>query len=343
MSRPTTLQLDHEQLELRGLRPEEAPALIACLRRCYGETYLDPTLYDAERMERAMRAGLQQSLVAVRTNGEVVGHMSLTLRQRGDITAEAGTTLVDPRYRGLKIAAAVSRLLGNRAGELGLVGAHDYPVTVHAATQKLGAGLGIDTGLMLDNVPAEVSFNEMQTAQGRSGSLIRYLPFSAAPERDVFVPGRYSTRLSGLYSNARLVRHMAATGALSGKTNIAARFDAKRDILRIEVRSPGVDLNESVLAAMRGYPSAHAVQLDLRLCDCAAADAAESLRKLGFFYAGVLPEYREGDVLRLQRLAVLPDMGSVPVLSTPEQRELVTFILGEATETHDRAELTRAR
>lgn len=330
MTTDDRIQLEREKLELRNLLPEEATALVACLRRCYGESYVDPTLYDADGLERSMRAGLLHPLVAINENGEVVGHMSLTLRRAGDLTADAGTTLVDPRYRGLKIATAVSRLLGRRAQELGLVGAHDYPVTVHAATQKLGAGFGTDTGLLLDNMPAEVRFEQMDTEPGRSASLIRYLPFSAAPPRDVFVAQRYRERLSELYARMRLTRRLLDGEPLRDAADIVARFDTNRAILRIEVRAAGSDLDERVERATLEHSSAHAVQIDLCLCDARAAAATDALREHGFFYGGLLPEYRDGDVFRLQRLAE-PSTANVPVLSTPDQRELAAFVLAEAT------------
>lgn len=39
------------------------------------------------------------------------------------------------------------------------------------------------------------------------------------------------------------------------------------------------------------------------MADPAAPVATAALCTLGFFFAGVLPEYRDGDVLRMQRLS----------------------------------------
>ena len=117
------------ELVIRPLRADEAPRLVACVRRCYGESYIDPAQYDADEIARSIAEGRRHAIAAVARDGEVVGHIGLTLRRAGDVTADAGMTLVDPRFRGRKLARAISLALGRRAIELGLVGMHDYPVT----------------------------------------------------------------------------------------------------------------------------------------------------------------------------------------------------------------------
>jgi hypothetical protein len=90
---------EHGEPAIRSLRADEAPDRVACVRRCYGDSYVDPEQYDADAIARAIRDGRRHSLVALTSDGAGVGHMGLTLRRIGDNTADAGMTLVLPEYR----------------------------------------------------------------------------------------------------------------------------------------------------------------------------------------------------------------------------------------------------
>jgi len=160
-------------LEFRALEAPEAAKLVACLRRCYGESHVDPGLYDAAAIAAAMTAGLRRSAVAVTPDDEVVAHLGIALRWPGDSTADVGLTLVDPSYRGRGLARRLSLEIGRIALQMGLIGLHDYPVTVHGATQRLASEHALSVGLLLDNLPADVHFNAMEAGAGGDASAAR--------------------------------------------------------------------------------------------------------------------------------------------------------------------------
>jgi serine/threonine-protein kinase RsbW len=322
-----------DDFDVRLVAAGEAASLIALIRRCYGETYIDPAFYDESAVRTRLAGGQLHSIGAFAARRELVAHMAISLRAHGGITADAGMTLVDPAYRGRGLARSVAVGLARHATALGLVGVHDYPVTVHAATQRLGAGIGIDTGLLLANVPADVAFQAMQTSApgSRSSSLMRWLPFGSVPERSVFLPDRYRGRLAALYADAAMPRAVLDDGAPGGSqsTRLAAAFDARRRLLRIAVERVGDDLaarvaSETRAAARRGAVVAH---VDLPLADARVSTAVEDLRAGGFSFAGLLPEYRDGDVLRLQWLAdSIADTGA-SILSSEATREIAAFVI----------------
>ncbi len=222
-----------------------------------------------------------------------------------------GETCIDPRFYG---------------------GVHDYPVTVHAATQRIGAGFGTDTGLMLANMPGDVSFEDMETMRGRrTSSLIRWLPFGAPKKRDVYLPERYRDHVHSTYARAGLPRREgAAEPELPPvECQLEQRFDPRRQTLRVSVMRPGRDLVERVAqetldAERLGGLVAH---VDLLLSEPTTPVAIEALRTLGFFFAGVLPEYRDGDVLRMQRLSRSIEHASGVLSSDGESIE--AFVLGD--------------
>jgi len=322
-----------DDIAVRLLAPEEASLLIGLIRCCYGETYIDPSFYSETMVGELLASGRLHSIGAFTEAGQLAGHMGISVRAHGGSTADAGMTLVDPALRGRGIARRVAVGLAQQAMVLGLVGVHDYPVTVHAATQRIGAGFGVDTGLMLANMPGDVVFQEMETlAPGsRTSSLIRWLPFGVAPARSVHLPGRYREPIEALYAEASLERTVLRSDERLGEhaSELEHSYDERRKILRIAVTRAGSDLAAGVEAetreaAKRGALVAH---VDLPLSDPAAPAATEALRTQGFSFAGLLPEYRDGDVLRLQWLADEVDETAFSVLSTDATQAIAALVL----------------
>jgi serine/threonine-protein kinase RsbW len=324
-----------EEIAVRLLVSEEAPLLVQLIRNCYGDTYIDPKFYDEQVVSDLLRSARLHSIGAFDENGRLVGHMGISLRPQPGITADAGMTLVDPEFRGRRIALRVAAGLAKQSMALGLIGVHDYPVTVHAATQRIGAGFGVDTGLMLANLPGDVRFEEMETpAPGeRTSSLIRWLPFGLAPERSVYLPDRHRLQIEALYAAAFLSRSTQAgtTHLEEVPSELERSYDARRQTLRIAVVRAGDDLVERLDSERRqavelGGLIAH---VDLPLGQPTTPVASEALREIAFSFAGVLPEYRDGDVLRLQWLADSVDEGAFSVLASDSSRALQAFVLAD--------------
>ena len=322
-----------DDIAVRLVTPAEASHLIGLIRRCYGESYIDPSFYSEVVVSELLANRRLHSIGAFTDAGQLVGHMGITLRPHGGITADAGMTLVDPTFRGRGIARRVAVGLAEQSMALGLVGVHDYPVTVHAATQRIGAGFGVDTGLMLANMPGDVVFQEIEApAPGaRTSSLIRWIPFGLAPERSVYLPERYGAQIESLYAEAHLSRTALQSDEGLGEleSELEQAYDERRQILRVAVARAGGDLAtrveaETREAVKRGALVAH---VDLPLSDPAAPMATEALRTQGFSFAGLLPEYRDGDLLRLQWLADSVDETAFSVLSTDAMQAIAALVL----------------
>jgi hypothetical protein len=322
-------------IAVRTLVPDEAAQLIELIRLCYGETYIDPSFYREASVSELLASGRLHSIGAFIGTGQLVGHMGISLRAHGGVTADAGMTLVDPAFRGRGIARSVAVGLAQQSMALGLVGVHDYPVTVHAATQRIGAGFGVDTGLMLANMPGDVVFQQMETpAPGsRTSSIIRWLPFGIAQERTVHLPARYQDQIEALYAEACLIREVVQSDEqlAGGATELEQSYNQRRQTLRVAVTRAGDDLarriDVEVGAAVK--QGALVVHVDLMLCDSSAPAATEALRSRGFSLAGLLPEYRDGDVLRLQWLADEVDETAFSVLSTEATQAIAALVLAD--------------
>ena len=100
-------------------------------------------------------------------------------------------------------------------------------------------------------------------------------------------------------------------------------------LAELQAHLPRLDAPERVFEAVRAQtPAPHAVQVDVPV-RAGGAECAETLAERGFFVGGLLPEYRDGDVLRLQRIEAAVSSFSAPVLS-PAARDVVRFVLADA-------------
>ncbi|MEM7437063.1 MAG: GNAT family N-acetyltransferase [Myxococcota bacterium] len=329
---------DPDDLTVRLLDHEEASLLVALIRRCYGETYIDPSFYDEAGVRGRLACGDLSSVGAFTALGELVGHMGITRRSWGGNTADAGMTLVDPAHRGRGIARKVAVGLAEQSIAMELVGVHDYPVTVHGATQRLAKGYGTDTGLMLANMPGDVSFEDMQTdaSAERTSSLVRWLPFGRAPTRDVYLPPIYADYIRTLYEEALLSRTLreSETADLAGATELDTRIDGRRQIARFTVARSGADLADRVSSRLKEAGGVVVAHLDLPLGDLNTPRATEALRGLGFFFSALLPEYHDGDVLRLQWLATSVQVAEAEVVARDATRAIEAYVV------EDRASLS---
>jgi hypothetical protein len=328
----------NDALELRRLEPGEGAKLVACIRRCYGETHVDPNLYDASAIDGDLASGRRHSAVALTPRGEVVGHLGLVIRRPGDNTADAGLTMVDPDLRGQGLAHRLAIELGRIAIERELVGLHDYPVTVHGGTQRLATDRALGVGLLLDNMPPDVEFNAMDRAASAAAtpSLVRYMGLCEAPERDVHIAEPYAELVCSLYARGPLPRNVRVVGATEtpsergGDLDVGVDSDHRRGVVKLTLRSAGASmpaLERSIEAnAGRNGPT----QIDLPLSDPRAPSVMVRLRELGFFFGALLPEFHQGDVLRMQRLARRAGEGEAPVLESEDLRAIAAFVTHDA-------------
>lgn len=319
-----------ESIEVRELDLRDIAALVQCFQRCYGDTYVGESFHDPERLAAVVRAGRLRSVVAATATGEIVGHMALTIRGAAATTADAGNTVVDPRYRGHNLAARLAARLIELCRAIGYVGFHHYPTTAHPIMQQLAVrGGGIETGILFAFIPASTRYREIDVAadRGRHAVTAVYQPLAPAAHRRIFIPTRYRHLIEPMLSQADLSRGREIPTVTSppAATALHTSFDARRGLLRIDVEQIGCDLGERVRDTI-GTTDAEVVHLDLPLSDTNIEAAIEPARACGFFFAALLPEYRPDDVLRLQLLRGSAATITSEVFATDGGRRLCTEI-----------------
>ena len=279
--------------------------MVACFRRCYGDTYPADDFYDADRLRRRIESGSLRSVVAIADDGTLVGHTGLTVRHPGAKAIEAGNTVVDPAARGQGLLAQMAAGLTDLCLAEGYVGYVHYPTTAHEIMQKASVrGGGVETGVMLDYIPAETEYRGIDQGVGALAATVVYQPFGPAPRRLLWIAPRYCEVAKQLYGAASLDRSLQVGDdfTLSRTTTISASFSKRRGLHHVHVDTVGTDFARAIGAVSRA--DAAVSHVDLCLDDPGVgAGAVEELRRQGFFFCALLPEFARTDVLRMQRLA----------------------------------------
>lgn len=306
-----------EALVVRPMTDGDAAGVARCVYRCYGYSYLDPSMYRPRSLRAALHAGLMHSVVAVTPDGEVVGHCALSLERSGDPVPEGGKLVVDPRYRGHHLSDRLAQRRLELAHELGLCGVWFECVTNHPYSQRevLSSG-GVETGLLVGATPASITMQGLEnTRGGRHSLLTMWLPVGPCEPSTLHVSARHHDVVDQLVQRTGLDRRIEAHEGPSidesspGHSQLSSSAGADTGVGHVRVAAIGADLLDRVADVLDGFAAFDlaVVQLDLPLTDPAAGAATELLERQGFSFGAWMPAFgAEGDVLRLQRVGERP-------------------------------------
>lgn len=322
-------------IEVRVLDAADAPGVARCAYRCYGYTYANDIIYYPQQVMSLVERNLLRSVVGVTPSGEVVGHCGVIREHADSRVAETGMGIVDPRYRQHHLFETLKARLVPVVRELGLVGTYADAVTVHAITQKALALSGAsETGILLGEIPAFSVFRGFEQEPPQRGSVVMYYQgVQQMPSRTLFAPRRYRRLLESIYQSLalpRIFRDPSLDDAPKvGSIHVEVR--ARRGLARIEVDAAGQDLLQDVAGYLRELclHRLEVIHLDLPLCDAAAMAVVDDFAKMRFFFGAVIPELRDGDILRLQYLNNVELDPNRLVLYRDETRLLLQAILAD--------------
>lgn len=323
-----------DQTRLRMMAVEDAVALSRCIYRSYGYTYVD-FIYQPERVEEMLRSGLMVSCVAENQAGEIVGHLALLFTSPDDKVAESGIAVVDPRYRGHNLFKDMKLFLAEEARRRGLFGIYSEAMTLHPFTQKGNIALGAqETGFMLGYVPPDIATKKIDPSQQgeRAAVALYYLRTGAEPRRSIYAPSHHRAVIEDICRRIHLNRNFAGTGdAAGGETRLAVRVRPEMRMVILTVQSYGSDAAHQVRHCLMDLcrKKVDVIYLDLPLGDPGTASHCSAFESLGFFFAGVIPEFLNGDVLRLQYLNNLDINIDGVIAASASGRRLLDHVVGE--------------
>jgi predicted N-acetyltransferase YhbS len=291
-----------EVLEVRPVRACDADALVRCIQRCYGDTYPAAAFYDRQLMHELIENGQHQGAVAL-ADGVVVGHIGVRQPASGSSVVEAGTTIVDPGYRGQGVMGRLVAEVVRQLRERSITGLVHFPTTAHTIMQRASVVDGRETGVLLDYIPEATTDRAFgRTSPGRLAVTVVYQPISTAPAHMSIVPSRYRQAITAMAAGLRLRREWAHPGGITTASTAHARStDPARSLERCLIDRIGTDIAGLVDAL--ALSDQHLIHVDLPMTDPGIEHATEMLLAAGFVFGAWLPDWVHHDVLRLQRVS----------------------------------------
>jgi GNAT superfamily N-acetyltransferase len=307
----------------------DVESVIRCFESCYGRTYIE-SFYDPAWMREQIRTGFMRSVVCVDDEAGIVGHMALKIVYEGALACEAGSTVVDPAFRNRGLMGRMGRMITDLCRSEGFVGNVNEPTTAHDIMQRRSITRdGVETGIMLELIPATTEFHDFDVAAGRVAVTVVYQPLEEAPAREVFVPAVYRELVADLYSEIGLDRTLVDAGGLPDEgappqSAVVESISTQHRLRRLFVERVGADL----AAIVDREPSSpvEVSQVDLCLDDPGVEAATKALRERGFFYCALQPEFARSDLLRLQRLHSPGPRAFSPLLANEGAKRLLSFM-----------------
>ncbi|BCD62878.1 hypothetical protein NitYY0826_C1764 [Nitratiruptor sp. YY08-26] len=291
-----------ERLIVRSFQEGDEVGITRLIYKNYGYTYFKDIFYFPEKIVQKERSGAIHSIVA-QIDDKIVGHFALVMVPNSN-TAEIGIAVVDPNFKGMGIMKAMFEKLIQKAKELGLSALFGEAVTFHPYSQRANARFGFaPSALQLGEVHQMVRLkgHKYPFRDTRGATVVEYLVFKRTL-RKIFIPKRYQEWIQKTYELCN-VPFAKAQGEKT-KEEIAIEHNAAFNITTIVIDGAGANFAERATAifeeAVKKHPDM--VYADICLQSVANIDkVVEALRKLGFFYCGVLFLRRhEKDYLRMQ-------------------------------------------
>lgn len=323
--------------EIRALCADEVLEVSRCAYRAYGYSYRE-FIYYPERVWELNEDGHLRSFVAVDGAGRLVGHVALSLADRGAVIAELAAAFVNPSCRGQGLLGQLTCECMAEGKRMGLQWLFVHAVTSHPASQKGAARSGfVPTGLLLAALFADLEFKSLTGRVGQKESaLLMVKPLRNRSRFDVWVPGRYAGRIRVLAGEiGRVVsvhdEPVPLPPVSGGEGNRYYRVE-EFNFAEIRIVTFGDDVFAELRHRLRGFVREHVdvvyLYLDME-CPQAGTFATRCL-DLGFFFSGYMPGELAGrDALILQKLNDVTIDFSALSLADERAVDLMEFIEGD--------------
>ncbi len=322
-------------IEYRLMTPSEAVELLRCIYRVYGYSYVHEEIYFPDKIVELIQNGVVESCVAVTPENRIVGHLAIIREAPGDLVVESAQAVVDPSFRGRSIFEKMKDFLTAHAARKGLRGLYSRAVTVHPASQKTNLKMGSkETGIVIGHSPATAIFKQLHESSGGGRRSVVLFYAKAAPDapQTLYLPDRHRAILEEIYEHNVLNRTFAPLPETLPALGEQARIDVKvtpdTGSAFLLVEAFGRDFLAQLRFRLRELcqRSIELIVLDMPLADPHSAALCPEIEALGFFFCGVIPEKRQGDVIRFEYLNNVPiDLSQVIVVSD-FGRKLLAYI-----------------
>jgi serine/threonine-protein kinase RsbW len=322
---------------LRLMTPDDAVAVAQCTYAVYGYTVPDDYLYFPDHMCEMLHGGLLEVCVGATAAGEIVSCLTREVERPGAAVGYLGEGMVDPRFRGHRLLEQMLAFFVQHATEERMLGLYAEAVTVHPFSQKSNLALGAaETGVQLAD-EAPVIFKQIAdtTSEKRTATVLSYFKTNQGLRRTVYPPAHHQAMVERIYERSGLDRTVETATAPTAAPPLSQGAQVRVDVFprwseaALRVTAYGSDLPDLVRLRLRELCLRRIdwISLDLPLSHPGVRDLCAPLEALGFFFAGIIPDLADDDVLRLQYLNdVEADVESAQIASEFGQ-ELFAYVV----------------
>jgi len=296
---------------VRAMLPEEAIEVSRCAYKSHGYSFFDDHIYYPERLVEMNRNLEMISAVAVTRENDFMGHAALFFQYPEDTIAELTFAFVNIEYRGQGALNRLTDFLLHAPKKRKLTGIYAYAVTNHIYTQKSLIKYGLkDCGILLATSPASWKFKGISDDASQRISVVLSLRYMDKPAvLNLYPPEHHRAMIIKLYESLGVTHHyhQPEPQELSYKAAESAIFTGVNELEscgEIFVLSYGENILREIRKTLRSFCIKHisSINMFLKLGDPLTFNLTAEFEKMGFFFAGVLPDSMIGDALVLQYL-----------------------------------------
>ena len=310
---------------VRHMAPDEAIEISRCAYKSHGYTFFDDHIYYPDRIIELNATEEMISVVAVTEDNKFMGHSALVYPAPGARIAEFTFVFVNQAYRSQGCMGRLCQFLITTPKKHPLTGVYSYSVANHVYTQRGVLNLGFrDCGILLATSPATWRFKGIaEENEQRISVVLSFRYIATPPARPIYAPPQHQAMITRLYDNIQSAHTCTVPETASpvfdgNESLIETSVFASEQCGEIWVKRYGAQISREIRAILRDLclRQIAAINLFLPLENPTTWYVTEEIEKLGFFFAGILPETDQGDVLILQYLNnVALDYGKIQAYS----------------------------
>ncbi len=320
--------MDKEALAISFFRPEDAEGVAELFTGIYGDSYPARIVYHPDELIRAFENRDNIPIVVRTPDNRVVGYSSLFRVAPDKGVYEKGNGAVAADFRNAGVMNMIFQYVGAMLPGMGEIKVFfGEPVCNHIFIQKAAlANLPfIETALEIDLMPAEAYVKE-KSASGRVSTLPMFITVVPRPHT-VHIPEMYEEYLRYIYEGFDDERSFSPSKdglPLSLRTRIEAQIFDLAQVARITVHEAGADFEKVIISEEERVLSQNVevIQISLKLSWPWITETVSLLRKNGYFFGGMLPQWFGEDGLLMQKVLSPPDWDGISLFSERAKRIL---------------------
>jgi len=297
--------------EIRPMRSHEAIQVSKCFYQSYGYSFVYRQIYFPDRIVELNDKGQISSVVAITSDGEVIGHCALIDWDSRPNVREIGLAVVKPGFRGQGCLTQLAQYLIDKARSEGVEALFVLAATNHTYSQQVIHRFGFnDCGLLVGLGPTTLSFKSLtETLPQRETYMICFRHLKKPEDLRLYPPEHHKEFIRKLYRNIG-IEPLFETPAepepqfSEPHSKLTVEHYSPTGFGWIEIEAYGSDVLQEIKTRLKELCLRHieVIQLYCNLGDPLTYYMTGQLEQLGFFFAGIKPASTVGEALVLQYL-----------------------------------------